>query len=304
MIGVIIRDISCLINLERLDGVTVAYDYDEALAQFDRGYQSNRPLTRTADSRLLGVAMAPAVLRNGIVKGHLVFHAPVVLPLQNEGDEHFHQALYIVAHECAHIEDLKHKDESFPGIILQRQITDYEEAVLEKLASALWDEYAACRISAVLGSGQTAVYEDSFVLVLAAARDDANNAIRSYRWHGDVNRVLEEASRPLCEPLRIAAYLVGHLDGIDEGWHAVPCARDALAVSAYQPFIDRLIAILRDLWSRRGRWQSRSVFMPLHDLGRDVLAHGGLILKARLDGSLYVDIPFTPETMPWSRPNN
>lgn len=296
--GMAVREISRFIDLERLDGVTVAYDYDDALSQLDRGYEATKPLTRTAGDQLLGVAMAPAVLREGAVKAHLVFHAPFVLPLEDEQSEHYQQALYLVAHECGHIEDLKHRDECFPGTILQRQITDYEEALLEQITSVLWEEYAACHASAILGPEEAPVFEESLVSVLSVARDKANVAIRSYRLHGDIDRVLEEAGRPLCEPLRLAAYLFGHLDGTDADLDTVPQARDALTASPYNAFADRLRDTLRDLWSRRGQWASCEEFEPLNDLARDVLAHGGLILERLPDGELHVDIPFTPETMP------
>jgi hypothetical protein len=298
IMGLTIRAISRYINLERLDGITVAYDYDDALAQLDRGYQATRVLTRTANDRMLGVAMAPAVMRGGTVKGHLVFHAPFVLPLQDETSEHYQQALYLVAHECGHIQDLKHRDESFPGTILQQQISDYEEAMLEQVAAALWEEYAACYASALLGDGQAAAYEETFVSALSVATDQANDAITAYRLHGDINRVLEEAGNPICEPLRMAAYLIGHLDGRDEDFASLPDIATALKGSPYEKFVDRLSTILRDLWSRRGHWESREEFVPLHDLTRDVLGHGGLKLERQPDGTLYVDIPYTPETMP------
>jgi hypothetical protein len=66
LLAILIRGISRYINLERLDGVTVAFDYDEALAELDRGFTPGRPLTRTSDDLILGVAMAPAVLRDGM----------------------------------------------------------------------------------------------------------------------------------------------------------------------------------------------------------------------------------------------
>jgi hypothetical protein len=301
LVGETLRAISSFINLERLDGVTVAYDYDDALTQLDRGYTPSRQLTRTTDSRLLGVAMTATVLRDGIVKAHLLFDAPFVLPLREGAGDHFNQALYLVAHECGHVEDLKDRDESFPGVILREPIASYEDALLEQVVSAIWEEYAASRFSASFGRGQYAAYEESFISVLTAARREANAAIRSYRWHADIPKVLQEAGNSLWEPLRLAAYLLGHLDGIDEGLDIVPKARDALASSPYKKFIERLLEVVRDLWSRRGRWQSRGEFFPLHDLGRDVLAWGGLILKPLPDGSLYVDIPFTPETMPWTK---
>lgn len=47
-----VRAISSVTNLEGLDGITVAYDYDEALAQLDRGFQPSRPLTRTSTEEI------------------------------------------------------------------------------------------------------------------------------------------------------------------------------------------------------------------------------------------------------------
>ena len=293
-----VRDISRYIDLSRLDGITVAYDYDVALAELDRGYQATRPLTRTADDRVLGVAMAPAVLRDGAVKGHLVFHAPFVLPIEDQTHEHFNQALYMIAHECAHIEDLKCMDERFPGTILQRQIQDYEEALFAPIIDALWGEYAACRISGIFGGEQTTAYEECLIGALRAAREEADAAIRAYRLHADIDRVLEEAGNPLCEPLRFSAYLLGHLDGRQEDWDIVPQVRDRLAESEYATYVDRLATALRELWTTRHSWESPDVFAPLKEISRDVLAEGGLIVTRLPDGRAHVDIPFTLATIP------
>ena len=299
VIGLTVGEISRYIALERLDGITVSHDYDGALAQLDRGYKATRPLTRTLDDQLIGVAMAPAVLRDGIVKGHLVFYTPVILPLENETNEYFGQALYMVAHECAHIEDLKQRDECFPGTIVQKKITDYEEAILEQISGVIWEEYAACRISAVFGETETwRYYEEGLINVLQNCRDRANDAIRSYRLHGDLNRVIEEAGNPLCEPLRLIAYLTGHLDGLGRNIDSAPRAFDELSKSVYAVFSDRLGLTLRLLWSHRGRWDSLADFDPLKDVARDALKAGGMILTRLPGGKLYVNIPFKPETMP------
>ncbi|WP_137391928.1 hypothetical protein [Rhodoligotrophos defluvii] len=42
VIAYTVRSISRYIDLDRLDGITVAYDYDDALAQLDRGYTPTR----------------------------------------------------------------------------------------------------------------------------------------------------------------------------------------------------------------------------------------------------------------------
>ena len=58
------------IDLTDLDGVTVAFDYDEALAELDRGYETIYKLTATKDVAI-GVAMAPTVIRDGVIKSIL-----------------------------------------------------------------------------------------------------------------------------------------------------------------------------------------------------------------------------------------
>lgn len=54
-----IRYISKYINLERLDGVTVAFEYKEALNTLDRGFQPSEPLIATSSQEIVGVAMTP-----------------------------------------------------------------------------------------------------------------------------------------------------------------------------------------------------------------------------------------------------
>ena len=44
----------------------------------------------------------------------------------------------------------------------------------------------------------------------------ARDGIRSYRLHGDVVRAFQEVGIVILEPLRIASYLFGHLDGMNE----------------------------------------------------------------------------------------
>ena len=61
-------------DLSALDGVTVAIDYDQALSDLDRGLPGLRPLTRSNTAEMQGVAMSPAVMRDGQVKTHLVFN--------------------------------------------------------------------------------------------------------------------------------------------------------------------------------------------------------------------------------------
>lgn len=297
LLGDVVSLISRRIDLERLDGITVAFDYDEALASLDRGFNATRPLTKSHSDKILGVAMTPVVVRDGVVKAHMVFHAPFVLGLSEDGTENSRLALSLVAHECGHVADLKDRDQAFPdtiaGLVLQGM-----DFFLEDMAAPIWEEYAACRHSAIFAKPWTGFYEDGFTSTLEVARDRANAAIREYRLHGSIDQVLREACPPLSTPLRMAGYLLGHLDGLELGLDRVPRVKALFSDGFYSEFLQEIWTILRALWSNRGTWSSRAEFDPLKRVVHEMLAAAGLHLQPRPEGQFYVHIPYTPETMP------
>jgi hypothetical protein len=166
------------------------------------------------------------------------------------------------------------------------------------LVGGIWDEYAACRASAKFGKDHTSLYDQCLSTSLRDARARSIEAIKSYRLHAQVDRMLDEAAGPLCAPFRFYAYLAGHLDARDLDLDVAPLSQELVVGSGYEPFLNRLRDALRDLWSRRGHWTSLAEFNSVRDIARDLLADGGMILQRLPDGRLYVDVPLTPETTP------
>jgi hypothetical protein len=293
-----VRTVSGLIDLDRLDGITIGFDYDEALASIDRGQEGLRPLSRS-DSEVIGIAMAPAVLREGEVKVHLVFSADYIAGiLDGEATDAFHFALAVIAHECAHVEVTKHRDVAFPGTVLQAHYGSYEAQLFGQVADICWEEYAACRIAAPFSSGRTADYTAGLEGVLTVARERSNEAIRAYRLHADVPRVITETGSALCAPLKIASYLLGHMDGVSLDGPELAAMRELVVASGYDELIDDLRDELRTLWEGRDSWGSVGAFDMLRHVVRDCFESGGLFFTARADGTADVAIPFTAETMP------
>jgi hypothetical protein len=198
------------------------------------------------------------------------------------------------------VEDLKHRDEAFPGVILRQGIMRYDEAAIEQVTEAIWEEYAACRASArFAGDAQISAYVTSLSSALDGARNRSNAAIRAFRLHGDVNRGVQEAGEHICEPLRMFAYLLGTLDGMER--FIEDDAREAnraIAESPYAAILARMTDILRLLWARRGKWVSMTEFASLRQMVRDALEEGGVIFTVKPDNSVRVDLPFRPGTMP------
>jgi hypothetical protein len=79
-------------NLERLHAVTLAADYNAALAEIDRGTGTGHVVTATKDDIAIGVAMAVSVLVEGAPRSHLVINAALMLGLREPDTDAGHMA--------------------------------------------------------------------------------------------------------------------------------------------------------------------------------------------------------------------
>lgn len=296
-----IRLFGRFMDLSTLDGVTVAIDYDQALAELDRGLPGLRPLSRSNTAEMQGVAMSPAVMRDNQVKTHLVFNAQMVAGLAADiaTDEDKAAAIGIIAHECAHVQVTAQKEAAIPEARFGTPIQGYERSVMFQIAEVCWDEYAVCRISAPFNRKQIGYHGESMIETVAVARGRANAAIKAYRSHADLDQLVDEAGPALAQPIKIGAYLLGGMDGEGIDWNDVPEIRAAIVNAGYDALIDELRTILRELWDSQGAWDpSIDTFEPLVDFAHEMFAEGGLLFRTDNDGQCYIDVPFSPETMP------
>jgi hypothetical protein len=292
-----IHVLSSYIDLSRLDGVTVADDYAGALRSLDRGFEASQPLVPSAN----GVAMAPAVKRDGIIKGHLVFATGIVLALEDGSDpEAARDALYTIAHESAHVADLRERDEAFPGVILQAVVSRYDQQVVGPAAAGLWEEYTACRQSAQFArERQVGDYATTFFEALDGARERSNAVIRAYRLHADTSRVVGEVMDHTIRPIRMYAYLLGTIDGLGaEIERVTPAVASAISGSPFADVLGRTKTALRQIWDRRGQWRDLHEFDALDQIVRDALEAAGIIFTLKPNDVVHVGLPFRPGTMP------
>lgn len=297
IIGNCVRLLSSHFDLSTLDGITVAHDYAQALLELDRGYESSHQL-RPSDNHAVGVAMTPSVLRNGVLKSHIVFNAPVVAGIKNNEHETFLLALHVIAHECAHVEITSKYDAAFPGVLLRQSHSDIRDRYRMDCTLACWDEYAATRLCAKFGEDPTDGYEETFLKHLSQARNVANDRIKAYRNHRNLERVLAEVYAEYGQLLKFAAYHLGNLDGQDISPNDRPATAAGLQGHWFAPYFEQLHDRCRDIANDYGEWTDKKVFNLIGDLLEEVLASGGLHFEDMPDGSLYINIPFTTETMP------
>src|ERR1035437_5515323 len=301
IVGIWLRILGACLNLERLEGVTVAYDYDAALAEIDRRSSVRNPLAATRDEFAVGVAMAVPVLRDGQPRSHIVVNAGVVHSLKDESDTNHQFAISILAHEAAHVHDLLMQDRAFPGVILQRQIT-YRENVLLGIASRCWEEYAASRLSARFEHPKQLEGLESLLCgVLENVRTRGNQHIRDYRLHHDLMKLMEQIVGGYGRLMKYTSYLLGHIGGSQHSFaEASPKASQMIEAREYfAPTFTKLSACLENMWSSYGHWTGLEVFDPLKEIAHSFLKTGGVDIQDREGGAAYIHVPFTPETMPF-----
>jgi hypothetical protein len=293
-----------ILNLKRLKQVVVSYNYNKALMAVDQGAPVSGPLKPTNDDIAVGIAMTPIVLRDGEAMSVMVLNATYMEILAAaetpENAAIREQMIYTLAHECGHVHDLDVRATSMPDIILKRRLS-FRDGILFGIASGCWDEYMACRLSAFIArESALSPLQDTFCTALERARDCANAAIRQYRMHADVSGVTKEVSEIYKRVMVYAAYMLGHIDGIEgEVAALVPKAMDALERHPYfKPFFWKLRDELGVMHRTYGQWNGLEIYEPVKQLADELLKLGGIDIQPRADDGAYVHIPFSAETVP------
>lgn len=287
-------------NLSNLDGITIGFDYDDALASVDLGYESTIAKQYTKQENLLGVGKALRVRRNGEIKMHVVLNGHVLLDLveHEPTSNEFWGAANILAHELGHVQTAGWFEAHSPGVMLAQHEGDWATSTLRETAHILWEEYAACRLSALISQGSlvTASYTQGLETSVLGAVDRARSVIKEYRTHGDVARLLVETACEIAMPLKMSAYLLGHLDGLDE--EADIDSRCHFA-GELTPHFHELLGALRDAWETRESWDGLASLDPIVDVIVNALQTAGIdITLSQLPPGSRVDVPYRAETLP------
>lgn len=293
-----------IFDLRRLKQVIVARDYDESLAVLERGAPVSGPLKATRDGLGVGIAMTPTIIVDGEPRSVIVLNALQMSvfaePERADLEEIRNEMSYTIIHECAHVHDLEMRVKCLPNVILKLQLGP-RDGILFPVADACWSEYIACRLSAPFAPASTLQgYVEVFGKSLEGAVGTANAAIRQYRMHRDIERLLGEAAGIYKRLLTYGAYLVGHVDGLSRSIEdAAPDAMRAIERNSwFKPFFERLRRDLSALYGVYGEWKSLEVFEPLMRLVYELLKDRGIDVQAKPDGGAYVNVPFSEGTIP------
>lgn len=296
-VGMLIGHLQQSIDLSGLDAITISYDYNDSLRNLDRGFAKTITLEPTNDDAIgVGVAMTPAVKRDGHIKCHMLFNAHFLEPLLDEHHPDFLQAVYIVAHECAHVQTTYELTQALPGVLLERRFMSQHQHLRTSVILSCWDEFNATRLSSYYGREQTEDFQQTLFALLDITRQRANEFIIAYRTHADHGAVFDQVYSTYATLMKHASYFLGNLTGLELRWEDNPRAAAVLQDHWFRPFLDKLSQAFTQLLEHYGKWPDFDSFAVIADITDELVAFGGLKIINGADGDR-IEVPFTPETI-------
>ncbi|MGH8156979.1 MAG: hypothetical protein ACREPQ_02570 [Rhodanobacter sp.] len=240
------------LNFAKLDGITVSFDLAGAISsiQNEQDVISVREKQIALQHQTVAAGCVMGVMRQERYLSHVFLDATYLTQLVDDPQAES-WAANIVAHELAHV-DLSHwLTKPAWSYVFPTQRSDWRYETLRYLTLNLWDEYAACRLSARIGDSKPVLI--NFMNCLRAKVVGGLPRLRLYtrkNWlaHGALKSFMC-ATTAARRPLLSAAYLMGHIDGLDFPTDVATLstpARTSLLSACWMP----LHQALRDIWER------------------------------------------------------
>jgi len=274
-IGAYVRGLSCHLDMRNLDGITIAYDYDAALQNLDRGFETSQRSTRS-NGEAVGVAMTTSVMREGQAKSHMLFGAHYILPILDEAHEHYAGALHTLAHECAHVEVASRLHAAFPGQLIYGRFQSRYAAHRRSAVQTCWEEYEVTARCAGFGGDPTEAYETIFLERLAAADDAMHAVLVACSESLDWDALALGALTVFSDLFRAASYLLGTMSGYSRQISDLPRLAATLDDHWFAPYVEELREACEAVSTEYGRWTDWSSFDAIGDLIEQAITQAGV----------------------------
>jgi hypothetical protein len=252
--------------LGRLEGITFANDYETALNDLDRGIPGVKPAQTISEAAGLGLAMAPLVVRDGVVKARIVMRGGLADALVSDDADQSMGALYVLVHQLALVAYLELFDTALPDRAL-RPIVDPMDGSLFRTVNSALDSYVACRVSAAFSDQQAllAQWRDLLIVFLDRAQQTIPPARLAYRYDGDLDKLMATALESVHLILETAAKLLGHCGALDlSPFDDEASLVAALDRSGLRLWLESFRHDLERFWNRRGAWESFDEFLAFN----------------------------------------
>lgn len=295
--GQIVAEACWTIPLDRLDGITFADDYAEGLRTLDRGFPAAEPVEPYQSEAGSGVAQAPTVLRDGVVKGHVVMDGALARSIIGEDPMYRAIAVHALVNQLALVGCTEIFDEAMPGVLL-RPFNDGFDHDRQSCVWPGWHGYFAARASAAFNPAHSKLEAEILLNGLLDAQTAIPASRLAYRQHGDLGRLFREVLPRIAFVLEHAGDLLGHADGLG----AQPLADepelvallDQLGLRNWIASYHRQLALL---WDLRGEWTGFDEFLALNPNAERLLWQFGIFPWRTAEGEYRIEVPLATDAI-------
>lgn len=288
----VVTSVASYLSLSRLDGLTFAADYPAALREVDRGREDLTPIETVATDSVIGIARMVMVIREREVKGRIVLHASIAEHLLSDDEASTGWALHVLVHQLALVNMIELVETALPGTLLKPIDSPFQWFLYQELDRALHG-YVAAFASAPFGNPEeiSGAYRDFLISALETMKAEIVSARLSYRYHGDLDRLLPIAMPLVGQVLYFAAELLGNCVGADRrALDGDGRLLTALRHTNLEHWLQDFGRDLQQFHERRGSWRSFDEFLALNRHVERLLWSVGLF-PWESPGGLRVEIP-------------
>lgn len=262
----IIRSMARALPLSRLDSIVFAFDFPMALRSVDRGSDDLGPVEAVNSGEEGCVGRMVTVLRDGKLKACIVFNANVAACLIGDNEDDQGTAMMIMVHQLSLTAMLELVDRAMPGAF-DNPIEDELQAGLFGQVRDAMTGYVAARLSAGFGDATyvEAYQRERLIAALKSMKTEVDAERLSYRYHGDLGKLLQVAMPAVGRVLSAASDLLGVCAGGDRSVLDEEGELKAALEQANLPhWLPTFARDLERFFTRLGAWESMVEFLAFN----------------------------------------
>ncbi len=293
------------LDLRRMYQVVVTTDFAAEMVELSKRTISGNPITYTNEEYAVAIAKVFSFPHEDDYENLLVFDANVAACLlmyegsENYNKELFDNALHLLHHELCHVHDNNKKIDALSSWMRYHYVG--KNILIFPLAEACWSEYIANYMSSSSATkSEIEKIIQSFRDAIARTKPQLDKAIFDYRYHADLDKLMDESMQHGGFLVKIAAYTMGYLDGLSTSLEDLSDdAAKKLTGSYFEPTWDSMHNTLKNMHELYpSKWKDIGIFDELASVIEHYYSDLGFVLSTTEDGKAYVDIPFRPENTP------
>jgi len=293
------------LDFRRMHRIVVTTDFAGELAELSTKTASGNQITHTNEDYAVAVAKVMIIPDGDKVEICPILSARYAAALVPEGSEgydadNFYYILHLLHHELCHVHDDNKKIDALHDVMLKHHYKG-KDMFIRPLSEICWSEYIANLLSSKTAT-ETNLKDivTSFEDAVKRTKNDIDNEILSYRYHGDLDKLLEIFKRHGEFLVKMATYTMGYMDGLRVTLEELSIeTAETISGSYFESTWEDMHEALKEMRSVYPKgWKDLSIYNQLSDVLEKYYDKMGLILSTTEDGGAYVDIPFRAETTP------